>query len=209
MKFSKCLEYFFSENLKKILGFTRKVILGSGYIIHGFFYLAWHALACFFYSNVVTSNRSGREKSLFGCTRTTKGTDQPVHPCSVVSVFSLSVLILVQTVCKCFQSTKVELARKDLITVPIFFKKTYYGQVYVMSEHQICGSGCIFTRSDPCRNSSLMLINGVLALNSLTSVIERVCFASSVWIHHWHMHIMSGFLSTWLELLKNIIISTH
>ena len=49
-----------------------------------------------------------------------------------------------------------------------FLKKTYYGQVYVMSEHQICGSGCIFTRSDPCRNSSLMLIHGVLALNILT-----------------------------------------
>ena len=49
-----------------------------------------------------------------------------------------------------------------------------------MSEHQICGLCCIFTRSDPCRNSSLMLIHGVLALNILTSVIEQVCFVSSV-----------------------------
>ena len=49
-----------------------------------------------------------------------------------------------------------------------------------MSEHELCGSGCIFARSDPCRNCSLMLIHGVLALNILTSVIEQVCFASSV-----------------------------
>ena len=49
-----------------------------------------------------------------------------------------------------------------------------------MSEQQICGSGFIFTHSDPCLNCSLMLIHGVLALNILTSVIKQVCFVSSV-----------------------------
>ena len=95
----------------------------------------------------------------------------------------------------------------ELITVPM--QNPYYGRGYAMSEHQICGLCCIFTRSDPCRNSSLMLIHGVLALNILTSVIEQVCFVSSVWIRHLQLAPNVSFSVDLLRIIKEHNISTH